>query len=294
MTAAPRVAVLVPCLDCGETLPETIAELPADVEIAVIDDGSTDPATLEVLRDLERDGRVRVVRDEHAGVAAALSRGLAETTAPYVVPLGSDDLLDGAAIDALADALDQRPDVSFAYGEVRTFGESDLRKLPAPTPCPWLITLYNHITPPMLYRRTALVAVGGWRPGAGWEDWDMHASLLEGGHRGSHLPGAVHRYRVRPGVGEFQSTVASFDERYGELRAAYPELFRRRWANWRRSPVPLPLRLLLAAIDVAPGLGRLRKTQLAELLVVLLWRNDVRAARAMVRVVAGRGFRATA
>jgi glycosyltransferase involved in cell wall biosynthesis len=294
VNVAPRVAVIIPCFNSGDTLPETLAELPLEeIELVVIDDGSTDPQTLDVLRDVEAHG-VRVVRTKNGGVAAALMRGFRETSAPYVLGVAADDLVDAATIRALADALDAQDGVAFAYGEVRTFGATDLRKLPAPVTCPWLITVYNQIEPPIVHRRAALEDVGGWQPGVPWDDWHIHCSMLERGHCGVHVPGAVWRYRQRPGSGEFHASTADFDERYRQLRALHPELFLRRRENWRRSPVPILLRAVLAVVDWLPGLGRLRKTQLAELLVVVFWRRDLSAARAMAVLAARRGFRATA
>ena len=60
-----RVAVVVPCYDDGETLGEALDSLRDQEphELVVVDDGSSDPATLAVLNALERDGvRVSVRR----------------------------------------------------------------------------------------------------------------------------------------------------------------------------------------------------------------------------------------
>src|SRR5438552_298882 len=75
----PRVAVVVPCFDDGETLPDALASLAEQEphELVVVDDGSTDPATLETLADVERRG-VRVVRRANGGLSAARMTGGAE------------------------------------------------------------------------------------------------------------------------------------------------------------------------------------------------------------------------
>ena len=63
------VAVMIPCWNDGETLPDTIASVRGqDCELVVVDDGSTDPATLEVLDGLRREG-VNVLRVPNGGVA---------------------------------------------------------------------------------------------------------------------------------------------------------------------------------------------------------------------------------
>ena len=48
----PRVAVVIPCFNAGQLLPEALASLqePEPLEIVVVDDASTDPATLAAAR----------------------------------------------------------------------------------------------------------------------------------------------------------------------------------------------------------------------------------------------------
>src|SRR5580704_2159005 len=90
----PRVAILVACFNDGETLQETIDSLKGEErsELVVIDDGSTDRATIEALAALEQGG-ILVLRQENSGPAAAWMAGLGATTAPLVLPFSSDDLL---------------------------------------------------------------------------------------------------------------------------------------------------------------------------------------------------------
>src|ERR1043166_895150 len=103
----PRVAVVVPCFDDGETLSTALASLAGqeEHELVVVDDGSTDPDTLTVLAELERNG-VQVVRRPNGGLSAARMSGVEATSAPYVMPLDADDALAPGALRALADALD--------------------------------------------------------------------------------------------------------------------------------------------------------------------------------------------
>src|SRR5439155_7701584 len=117
-----RVAILVACHDDGATLPKTVRSLrrEAEPELVVIDDGSTDPTTLEELSRLEADG-VRVLRQQNGGPASAWMNGLRATSAPYVIPFSSDDILVGGATTVLADALDNHPDAAVAYGDMHIF-----------------------------------------------------------------------------------------------------------------------------------------------------------------------------
>ena len=70
---AARVSVVVTCFNLGAYLPEALESIYAqtfrDLEIRVVDDGSTDEATERVLR--EAAGKVAVVRTDNRGLSAA-------------------------------------------------------------------------------------------------------------------------------------------------------------------------------------------------------------------------------
>src|ERR1700693_221016 len=100
-----RVAVVVPCHNDGETLPETVRSVLAQepTELVGVDDGSGDPGTTAVMQQLEEEG-VRVVRQENRGPAEARMAGVRVTSAPYVFPLDADDVLLPGALTALVRA----------------------------------------------------------------------------------------------------------------------------------------------------------------------------------------------
>jgi glycosyltransferase involved in cell wall biosynthesis len=86
------VSVVVPCFNEQETIAEVVdAVLASDLvgELIVVDDGSTD-ATAKILGELD-DPRVRILTHEtNRGKGAALRRGFAEVSLPYVVVQDAD------------------------------------------------------------------------------------------------------------------------------------------------------------------------------------------------------------
>jgi glycosyltransferase involved in cell wall biosynthesis len=90
-----EIAVVVPTWNRADTLPASLASLleqqGADLEVVVVDDGSTDDTPAVLARLAAADPRLRVVRGAHAGVAGARNAGIAATTAPYVAFHDSDD-----------------------------------------------------------------------------------------------------------------------------------------------------------------------------------------------------------
>jgi hypothetical protein len=118
--APPLVSVIVPAWNAEATLGETLASVAGqtydNIEIVIVDDGSTD-RTPDVARAFcASDPRARVVSQENAGVAAARNRGIAESTGAWIAPIDADDLWHPTRIEkmmAVAHAAPQTP--GFVY-----------------------------------------------------------------------------------------------------------------------------------------------------------------------------------
>ena len=246
---AARVAVLITCFN-DVLAAEAVASVDErePVEVVVVDDASTDAATLEVLERLRGDG-VRVIRHErNLGLAAARATALRETTAPYVFPLDSDDHAVPGALAQMADALDEAPWAATCLGDYEEFG--DHRSIVAiPEQIDPFRLVYTQEYGPSLLRRTVLEAVGGWTQpgytGPAYEDWHLFMSLAERGERAVHLGPGVIVYRRRLHGGRLLSNARRHHRRiYRGLKAAHPQLFAARRAHRRASDLPRHRKLL--------------------------------------------------
>jgi glycosyltransferase involved in cell wall biosynthesis len=240
-----RIAVIVPCYDDGATVREAVASIAEEepVEIVVVDDGSSDPQTIEVLRRLEDEG-VRVVRhDENRGLPAARTTGLAATTAPFVFPLDADDLAVAGSLARLADLLERTPGADASYGDWFEWdGVETLRRVPRRFD-PYLLAFRNRYPVASMFRRTFLDDVGGWQSVGGmvgYEDWDLWMTLAERGGTAVFAEGVpVVRYRVH-GVRMLRSVAGNHAQLYRELKARHPRLFAN-LGEYRRDSVLSPL-----------------------------------------------------
>jgi GT2 family glycosyltransferase len=93
MASRPRYSVIIPTFNraalVGESIDSVLAQRRDDVEVIVVDDGSTD-ATGETLR--AYGDRVRALRQENRGASAARNLGIEAARGEYVCTLDSDDL----------------------------------------------------------------------------------------------------------------------------------------------------------------------------------------------------------
>ncbi len=144
-----------------------------EVEVIVVDDGSTDE-TKEVVKMF--DG-VRYVYQENAGPQVARNRGFDESRGEFVIFCDADVVMQPGMIEKMVKALDGG-DVAYVYSGFRfgwkVFGavEFDEKKLKT----------HNFIHTTSLIRREVF-------PGFDvkvkrLQDWDLWLTLLENGHRG--------------------------------------------------------------------------------------------------------------
>lgn len=107
------ISFAVPCYNSAEYMEKCVDSLlPCgdDIEIILVDDGSTKDATPEICDKLEaaHPGIVRAIHQENAGHGGAVNAGLAAAEGLYFKVVDSDDWLDKGAMDTIMPYLRQQ------------------------------------------------------------------------------------------------------------------------------------------------------------------------------------------
>lgn len=112
------ISVIVPCYNAEATLPRTVASVLAQtyrqIEVILVDDGSTD-STANLMQGLAAaDGRVKLIHQANGGVAAARNAGLAKARGAFIATIDADDLWAPDKLAAQLRLLDD-PAVGVVY-----------------------------------------------------------------------------------------------------------------------------------------------------------------------------------
>jgi glycosyltransferase involved in cell wall biosynthesis len=124
---APEVTVVIPTRNrrafVGIAVADALAQEDVDLEVVVVDDGSTEPDAVAGLDEL--DPRLRVVRSPtHRGVAAARNTGIAHARGKWIAFLDDDDRWAPTKLRTQLDAA-AKADAAWAYGGADTVDDLD-------------------------------------------------------------------------------------------------------------------------------------------------------------------------
>lgn len=96
-------SVIVPVYNSEKTLKYCIESILNqtidDLELILVDDGSTDASGVICDDYMKKDNRIKVFHQSNKGVSAARNRGLEEAKGKWIVFVGSDDFVDSKFLE---------------------------------------------------------------------------------------------------------------------------------------------------------------------------------------------------
>ena len=151
-------------------------------EWIIVNDGSTEEGTKEILEKLEkRDSRIKIIHQDNKGRLVARDRAMAETRAEIIFMLDSDDLLDKTILECGYWTLYTNKEATWAYTNCVTFG--DVKFLYKPYFNSERQKKENLVIGSSFIRKKNLIEVGGYNAVDKdvHEDWHLWLRMLEKG-----------------------------------------------------------------------------------------------------------------
>jgi poly-beta-1,6-N-acetyl-D-glucosamine synthase len=198
----PLVTVIIPCFNEEKVVTKAIESVSRldypNYEILVIDDGSTD-LTLASAKVLEKKGRIRVIYQENTGKSGALNRAVSEALGEYVLCMDADSLLNPDVIRLGMAYFATNPKLAAVAGSVYIGNTPNLVTLFQKLE--YIIGLNLHKTaqsflkcvtivpgPIGLFKKSAIIDMGGYHHDTFAEDCDLTIRMLMNGYEIVYCP----------------------------------------------------------------------------------------------------------
>ncbi|MBK9122946.1 MAG: glycosyltransferase [Chloroflexi bacterium] len=286
----PRISIVIPAYNARSTIADAVdsclAQTFPDFEIIVVDDGSSD-GTADLLAERYADEpRLRVIRQENAGVSAARNAGIAAARGEFIHFLDADDNLLPQKLEASLAIVDGDPTVGVVYGPGQPVEDDGRTPIPMTYPelpsgdvlKEWLAGVMANgtfgVTPSVMVRRSLFDTVGLFSPiPTPTEDWDMWIRLAAVTRFGALKDVLVRYRRLDTGLSARKLAVALGRLRTIERARALPEVQRLfsntalnhmeagRWhtvglAHWKAGDRTAARGAFERAYDLAPSTSR--------------------------------------
>ena len=201
------MSVVIPAYNAAATVAASVrsalAQTLEQIEVIVVDDGSTDDTAAVV--DALGDPRVRIVSQANRGLPSARNAGIAASRGELIALLDSDDLLLPGYLALSREAIARTPQAGFAYTDAYVFDadtgrvreRSAMSRSNPPVPPPQDPGLFlaammrcNFVYVSTVIPRRVLDDVGGFdERRRSSEDYELWLRILLAGYRAAWVPG---------------------------------------------------------------------------------------------------------
>lgn len=215
-----KISIIIPCYNAERFIVECIESVFQqnyhNIEIIVVDDGSTDKSVEKLTPYLDR---ITLIKQENQGACVARNRGLDIATGDFIKFLDADDYLAEGILLSQANKLESLDDFSIVFGnliqkhpdrtKLRTYHTFDNNKMVE------TLILTGVVTTLPLHRIELLKKVGGFDPRfKNGQEWNMHIRLAASGIKFIYESELVYYQRFHDGEDRISNQKAVTDWDY--------------------------------------------------------------------------------
>ncbi|MEP6828520.1 MAG: glycosyltransferase [Aestuariivirga sp.] len=186
-----------------ESIQSVLCQTIRDFELIIVDDGSSDGTWQKI--NTYGDERIRAIRQENRGIAAAANRGVEMARAPYIARIDQDDVMTAQRLQREFDYLEANPNVALVctYAQLiydRTLSD-EIYRAPLNSKALALRLVFECpiVQPSVMFRVDVFRKLGGYDADKrihGADDFDLWTRMAHE-HELKCLPEPLTRYRVR-------------------------------------------------------------------------------------------------
>lgn len=194
------ISIVIPSYNQRDFLADAIdsALLNKPDEIIIVDDGSTDHSLEIAQKYATEHPNIKVISHVNKGLASARNTGIMNATNDWILFLDADDILMEGSLEKIQKVIDAT-DADIIAPSFKTFGTSNEIVQLMPNPTLEDFRTGNRIAYCAMFRKSALLEVGGYSPRMTWGYEDLHLTinLLSRGKSLVTIPEPLWLYRTK-------------------------------------------------------------------------------------------------
>lgn len=227
--AQPLVSVVIPCYNSGATLLRAVESVfqqtYSNVEVLVVNDGSSEIQTLKKLKDLDSAGLKIISHNINKGLPSARNSGFRAALGEYVLFLDADDWFSETTIEEMIASTPNEVERFFIYTDIFFEGERNGASKRIYRPFSQLVV--NRFPYALMIKKSSI----NWSPlydealTQGLEDWDLNLKFLELGFTPIRVNRPLFHYFVSSHGMFVQNTQRKYFSIWKEIRESRYRLY---------------------------------------------------------------------
>lgn len=230
----PAISVMMPVHNAAKTLPECLDSLLGqdfeDFELVAVNDQSTDDSVPII--EAYANPRFRIIDNPNKGMIPAMNLGLAHSRANIVARMDADDIMYPDRLSAQYEYLQEHDDIALLASQVRLFPEAEISDgmreyIRWQNGCLSHQQISNDLYvesplahPSIMYRKSVVQGLGGYREGLFPEDYDLWFRMHQQGHGMAKIPRVLLDWR-ESALRYTRTNPACSREAFDGIRARY-------------------------------------------------------------------------
>lgn len=196
----PLVSVVIPCYNDGQYLTDSVGSILEqtfqDYEILIVNDGSTDPATMQILNSFSHP-KIKVLHKANGHLSSARNHGVKNASGEIIVTLDADDKYEKGFIKKGVELLEKNPNYGAVTCYLKSFGLKKYKWKPLGGDVTNFLYRQESCASAM-FRKICWEKIGGYdeQMKSGYEDWEFWIRLTAAGWAVAVIDEYLLNYRV--------------------------------------------------------------------------------------------------
>ena len=193
------VSIIIPCYNksryIGETIESALNQTYPNIEVIVVNDGSTDDSLEQIKRFVPQG--ITLIQQENQGVCITRNNGIRHASGQYIVPLDADDILESSYVERCIECFHKDPSLKLVYTQGDYFGQRHGSISFPPYHFDTLLW-YSIIPATSMYRKEDFNQTIGYNPNMTYalEDWDFYLTLMQPSDKAHLIDEVLFHYRI--------------------------------------------------------------------------------------------------